>query len=242
MIDEYKLALIFQSRESSEIVDKICNKLEELTGENHKSIKLWLAIIERRANEVENLYKDGVNLEYLPFAKITPLIQTVVNGDINTLSILISSGADINKPNNDEDQASPLYCSLGYYGQPIDIKIVEFLLRNGSDANKPMFDEDTPMHMAHYYGHKEAIKLLLQYKGNINAQNTEGKTPLHYLLETKNVNSVIKLEIIKEFLKNYNLTANDQNRKTVIDYANEHLSEALLLFTIKDVDCSLSDR
>ncbi len=90
---------------------------------------------------------------------------------------------------------------------------------------------NTSMHMAHYTGNKEDIKLLLQYGAEINAKNDEGKTPVHCLLDRKNITSETKLEIIKEFRQLYDMTIKDKANKTVIDYATEHCPELLSLLS-----------
>jgi ankyrin repeat protein len=102
-------------------------------------------------------------------------------------------------------------------------------LDNDAKVNKPMYDGDTPMHMAHYSGHKAVISLLCQCGAKINAQNEQGKTPLHCLLEEKGINSETKLEIIQAFRQLYDMTIKDKANKTVVDYAIEHCPESLSL-------------
>ncbi|MCC8483773.1 MAG: tetratricopeptide repeat protein, partial [Rickettsia endosymbiont of Labidopullus appendiculatus] len=244
MIEEYKLALIFLPKEELAIKLAIYNKLTELTGVNQKSIELWLAVAEGDTDKIKELITAEVGLDSVPFITTTPLIQAVIKGDVAMVR-LISKKADINKPHSNQDQASPLYCSLGWFGQPINMKIVELLLASGADVNKPMYDGDTPMHMAHYRGNKEAIKLLLQYEAEINAKNDEGKTPLHCLLK-KDFSVETKVGIIKEFHRMYDVTAQDKDGKTVIDYAKEHCPESLSLFSdnvevVDPVDLSVTD-
>ncbi|WP_375334053.1 ankyrin repeat domain-containing protein [Candidatus Tisiphia endosymbiont of Xenochironomus xenolabis] len=239
MIEKYKLALLFLPKEESAIKLEIYNKLTELTGVNQKSIELWLAVAEGDASKVQELINAGVDLDNVPFITTTPLIQAVIKGDVAMVR-LISEKADINKADNDENQASPLYYSLGYEDQPVNMKIVELLLANGADVNKPMYDGNTPMHMTHYKGNKEAIKLLLQYGAEINAKNDEDKTPLHCLLKQPDVGSETKLDIIKEFHGMYDVTAQDKDGKTVIDYAKEHCPELLSLFSDNVVESSNS--
>jgi ankyrin repeat protein len=228
-IEEYKLALIFLPKDQLESKQTICHKLAELTNEDQRSIELWLAIAENNIIEVQKIANDGVDLNHASFMNITPLIQTIKIGNIAMISVLLSGNIDINKPNTEQDQASPLYCSLGYLGQPVNMAIVKLLLDNGAKVDQPMYDGNTPMHMAHYKGNKEAIELLYQYQANINAQNAESKTPLHCLLEKKGINSETKLEITQAFHQIYDITIRDQNCKTVIDYAKEHCPELLSL-------------
>jgi tetratricopeptide (TPR) repeat protein len=242
IIEESKLALIFfpeeQSEEQLQIKQTICDRLAELTREDQKNIELWLAVTENNVTEVQKLADSRIDLNHASFINTTPLIQAVKTGNIAMVSALLSGNIDINKPNNDQEQASPLYCSLGYLGQLVNMVIVKLLLDNYAKVNQPMYDGDTPMHMAYYKGNKEAIGLLLQYKANINAQTAEGKTPLHCLLESKNVSTETKLEIIQEFRQLYDITIKDKDDKTVTDYTKEHCPEllALLAINVKVVD------
>ena len=141
--------------------------------------------------------------------------------------LLISKGAGINKPNSDQDQVISLYGALRFDKHPINVKIAELLLASGADANKPMFDGHSPMLMAHYGGHKEAISLLHQYGADINSQNNQGKTPLHCLLEFNYVSSGNKLMVINEFLTIYDMKIKDQGGKTAIDYAIKYYPKLL---------------
>ncbi|XP_047127451.1 uncharacterized protein LOC105846073 [Hydra vulgaris] len=225
MIEEYKLALIFLPKNDLSTKYEICNKLAELTTNHYKNIELWLAVVENNIDEIDKLAAEGTNFDQAPFLPFTPIVDAVFKGNIYMVSALISGKVDINKPNNNQQQASPLICSLGYFGQPINMEIVELLLTNGADVNKPMFDGDTPMHLAHCDGNKDVINLLLKYGAKINAQNAEGKTPLHCLLETNSLSTVTKLEVIEEFGQLYDITIRNKDGKTVIEYANEYCPE-----------------
>ena len=76
-------------------------------------------------------------------------------------------------------------------------------------------------------GNIEAITYILSKNSNINAQNSNGKTPLHFLLEQNDINAATKLLVIKEFFVQYNLDLQDKNGKTALDYAQEYQPEIL---------------
>jgi ankyrin repeat protein len=56
-----------------------------------------------------------------------------------------------------------------------DPEAVEWLLNHGADANA--HDGCTPLHFA--VGHPQIARMLLEHKADINAQSSEGHTPLH---------------------------------------------------------------
>lgn len=192
------------------------NKIAELTEISEQTIEQWIT---------DSGQTDLCKL----VISTTLLIQAIITNNEGIVSVLLSTGIDINKPNNDTDQATPLYCSLGFYGQPVNMKIVKLLLEKGAEVDKPMFDGDTPMHMAHYGGNKEAIELLLKYDANINVQNQKGETPLHCLLAKTDITIDVKLSVISKFLSDYDLTLEDKTGKTAFDIAREHCPEALAL-------------
>ncbi len=117
--------------------------------------------------------------------------------------------------------------------------IIELLLENGAKV-EAMEDEDTLMHMAHYKGNKEAIKLLLEHKANINTQNNAGKTPLHCLLEKEGIEKETKLDIIEEFIDKYDSSIKDNANRTVMDYAEEYCPEALSMLLEEDTHMQLA--
>ncbi|XP_065674267.1 uncharacterized protein LOC136091183 isoform X2 [Hydra vulgaris] len=231
VIDNYKLALIFLPKEQLGIKLDIYNKLAALTGEGYKNIELWQAVSEGNTGWVKELIiNDGV-IDSTLFANTTPLIIAIVKKDIDMVSAFVLGKADLNKPNNNQDKITPLYYSLAYNGHPIDIQIVELLLRNGADVNKLVSNNDAPIHLAHRIGHKEAVGLLLQYGANILAQNSEGKTPLHCLLESTSVSNIAKSEILQEFYYMCeNITFKDKVGNIVVNDAKKYCSDELLSF------------
>ncbi|XP_047143289.1 uncharacterized protein LOC105846068 isoform X1 [Hydra vulgaris] len=227
----FKLALILTPKEDRKMIQLINDDMLKLRSVNETSFKLWLAVAEGNTNKVKELINAGIDLDNIPlFMNSTPLIQAVIKENIDMVLTLTLGKVDINKPNNNQDQITPLYYSLGVNGQPINTKMVDLLLNRGADANKPMFNGDTPMHMAHYSGHKEAMKLLLHHGASINPQNAEGRTPLHCLLGSRDVNTATKLEIVQEFLAMYDVTIKDQSGKSITNYAQEYCPEVLPLF------------
>jgi|GEM_PF-6067012 len=221
-IEECKLALIFTPKNLSEQKNNLIANLSILTKEDTKSIKLWFVITNGDVDSLRQLViEPDCDLNHAAFINTTPLIQAIIRDNEDMVSVLVEAKADVAAPN--DASASPLYCSLGYYDQDINMKIVEILLANGAKPNQLMNDGDTPMHMAHYKGIKgEVLQLLIKCGADINIVNNAGKTPLHCLLEQDIIEVGTKLEIISECLKLYNLTIKDLDDRTVIDYAKEY--------------------
>jgi tetratricopeptide (TPR) repeat protein len=213
LIESYKLAAIFLPEENAEMKKTVFDKLFDLTGVSHDDIEVWLR-------------KDsGFSLE-----KGTRLTSAIARGDLQLVSTLIRLNSNVNEPNNDSEKASPLYCALGFFAQPVNLDIVKLLLDNGADANQAMSDGDTPLHMAHYTGNRKVIHMLLSHGGDINGQNDQGKTPLHVLIETKEVGLKVKQQLWEEFREHYDENLVEGNGKTARDYASENCPELLSVF------------
>ncbi|MFK7973260.1 MAG: tetratricopeptide repeat protein [Rickettsiaceae bacterium] len=124
----------------------------------------------------------------------TLLIKAICDGNMKEIEVLISKKVDINKA--DKEGASPLYYSLGYARQPINLNIVKLLLDSNANPNQEMFDGDTPMHMAHYKSNVGAVQLLLEYGANPHQCNHKGKTPLLSLLESDRYTNEEKVQFV----------------------------------------------
>lgn len=194
-------------------------------------IKLWIAAKKGNADLVDQQIKKGVPLDSTigNSRETTPLIEGVVSGNLLTVTTLVNAGASVNKI--DKDQASPLYYSLGYGGQPIKPTIVKFLVSKGANVNQPMNDGDTPMHMAGYSACVGGMKLLLSHGAEINVVNMYGKTPLHVLLEKKALPTDLKLTAVKYLLcKSASPTLKDNDGHDAVYLAKNNFPEASSVF------------
>lgn len=72
----------------------------------------------------------------------------------------------------------------------------------------------TALHLAANNGDTETGKLLIRYGANVNTQDYEGKTPLHYAIDTQ-----INIEFVELLLNNgANPTIKDKHNKTPDTY------------------------
>ncbi len=78
----------------------------------------------------------------------------------------------------------------------IIFKIVELLLENGANVNITNRNESSPLIISSLKGHKEIVKLLLEYKADINQKNCAGVTALDSA-HSRGLNE------IEEILKNW---------------------------------------
>ncbi|MEI9919826.1 MAG: ankyrin repeat domain-containing protein [Bacteroidota bacterium] len=56
-------------------------------------------------------------------------------------------------------------------------------MKNDANPNVTQQDDITPIHEAAHHGKTALVKLLVEYKANVNAKMKDGKTPLSMALE-----------------------------------------------------------
>ena len=83
--------------------------------------------------------------------------------------------------NSEADSALVVACSMsGNFGA------AKQAIADGADVNIKVSGNDTRvLHWAALYSHEEIIELLLENGANINAQTTDGATPLDYVPQSK---------------------------------------------------------
>lgn len=118
-----------------------------------------------------------------------PIWIALTNRDEDIASILVEYNCDTNFWEEVPSKYSQnlLHRALDQNDQ----QIACFLIRSGCDCNSPRkplkdgegdeeaFDGQTPLHMACNWGMEEVVRTLLEHHADINAQDSELKTPIH---------------------------------------------------------------
>jgi ankyrin repeat protein len=93
---------------------------------------------------------------------------------LNTISMLITLGVDVNAQGSNGNRALDISCLNG------DAATTRVLLEHGANPNLRNQDGSTPLHDAALKGNRELIELLLMHGAGINAVDSESaSTPLH---------------------------------------------------------------
>ena len=124
-------------------------------------------LIQQKEKEIKNLENELIKKEpwRVPLIKkpedFEPnIFYAVRDGKLDSVRYLIEKeGIDVDIRNEEEDQ----------------------------NKDTPLFCGDTPLHVACLYGHHQIVDYLLHMGANIDAQNDEGNTPLHYAYVIKQV-------------------------------------------------------
>jgi len=105
------------------------------------------------------------------------LFEAVNNGDINTVQVLCSRGANVNVTN--KYNMSPLHraCTKGY------VKIAAILCANGADLEQEDDRGWTALHIACMKGNRSTVELLLAKGAQIDKKDKMGKTPRDWAVQ-----------------------------------------------------------
>ncbi|XP_011501684.1 PREDICTED: LOW QUALITY PROTEIN: ankyrin-1-like [Ceratosolen solmsi marchali] len=190
---------------------------------------------------------DGAKIEPLNDYNETPIHLAFKNNYLDAINLLFSNcKKNINYTDKDGLSHCHVACGTG------NLKVVEDFIKNGVDLNIRVYSSTcdvhnnfTPLHFAIKYSKLEIIKLLLKNGADVNAADSLGRTPLHFICniseETNdlvssfnnfhkyhrlNYNSTkaishknIKLKILKHLMEyNANVNARDNDGNTPMMY------------------------
>jgi ankyrin repeat protein len=106
-----------------------------------------------------------------------PIHAAIREGNLEIVKEFVKLGF-VNKIN--DIGLTPLSFSLGYFSKEINLEIVKYLMENKADTNLTTNEyKNFPIHIVVIKGEIKALKILLDYKVNINVQTKYGNTPLY---------------------------------------------------------------
>ena len=101
----------------------------------------------------------------------TPLCFACGRGSLEAATLLLDSGADVNKGTTEGLTPLHVACLEGHDA------VVKLLLLNGADKNRPTNDGLRPIDLACYYGHEQVLSTLLVFKADF-GPNRLGRLPI----------------------------------------------------------------
>jgi len=161
------------------------------------------------------LKNNNINVNVMNSNFITPIITAFFNNNYDIINLLINNGADINYQGAEGD-SNPLVLAI----LRNDDKMINFLINKGFDINQHNRFLETPLHIALASKKKLSLDTLSKmiYYGNINKQDINGKTPLHFLF--KNYNWKNFRHILEN--KKINIFKKDKYGKSPINYISNY--------------------
>lgn len=112
-----------------------------------------------------------------PGGSDSPLHVAARRGNLESVTSLIASGADVNVRNSDGSTPLHYAASEGYYD------VVEYLIANGADVNAQDKEGQTPLHLAICWMYDDVVRLLLANGADIDVKARHDKTALHLATE-----------------------------------------------------------
>ncbi|KAI8514405.1 hypothetical protein Bbelb_087290 [Branchiostoma belcheri] len=156
--------------------------------------ELWAAAEEGDTDRVKQLLAEGVNPNAAGYLQDSPLHRAAWNGHHETVSILLTAGADVDARNElwglvpdgqtacdcgqEQTMRHLLVCPL--LPEPCSKEDLEALTPSGrACAEYWRGRQYSPLHRAARYGHHETVSVLLTAGADVNARDKWEDTPLH---------------------------------------------------------------
>jgi len=123
---------------------------------------------------VQTLLKDGADVNAAQGDGMTALHWTALNGDLNTLNVLLIAGA-VTEPLTRVGRYTPLHLASSRGHATVVARLLEAGSRPGAVTDTGV----QPLHLAAQAGNPQAVTFLLDRGANVNARDTVyGRTPL----------------------------------------------------------------
>ncbi len=146
-----------------------------LTFAAHSHFELTRFYLSRGADVNPDMPTDTVN-GICRVSGVTPLYGAVRSDSLNTVTLLVEHGADVNIP--DDNGVTPLHYAVGNGNS----EIARYLLSKGAALSKEDKYGRTELHTACVMGMHDIVNLLVDAGADVSAQDVFGRTPLDYAL------------------------------------------------------------
>lgn len=136
---------------------------------------LWVATANNDTAMVRLLLKHGADIEQLTKgeAPITALILPIQEGHLETVKILVESGANIHVKGPANQPPVRVAARNGH------LEILKYLIEKGADfEDKTADDGATPLEGAASKGHLDLVRFLVEKGANVNHQDRDKDTPI----------------------------------------------------------------
>lgn len=135
-----------------------------------------VTILEKARSTAISYGSDGNNI-VKPRSLIPPsegeLWNAAKDGDLNRVIPLVEQGSNLHEANDKGYTALHFACRLG------SVAIVRFLLQHGARTDVvTRTSNSTPLHYAAANGKTDAVRMLIDFKADVNAKDKWGTTPL----------------------------------------------------------------
>ena len=143
---------------------------------------LHLAAVISMYEAVICLVENGADVNAVNLRDVTPLMMACDDdSNMDVVRYLMRRGADVHLKDFDGFTAL-LYAITSDSDFALDI--LRFLIQNGADFNTRNREEATPLMLASWNGYLDKVKFLTEQGADVDAQDENGDTALHYAAST----------------------------------------------------------
>lgn len=121
----------------------------------------------------------GIALVEYSHKKRNPLVEAVLNEDLDEVKLLITKGKNVNARDRSLDGMSPLHAAV----ETGNFEIMQILLAYGAKPNLRDYKKRTPLMMLDEDAETEMARVLLSYGAKIKLADSEKNTVLHHYAE-----------------------------------------------------------
>ncbi len=194
----------------------------------------YAMVEETKVALIKSLLEKGIaDVNYPDDAMLdnTALFHCLLQGDTKAADILKQYGANI-EARNLYNETPLIWMALG--NTQIRKKAIIWLLKNGANSNACDIHKETALHKACRYFYFDSIRLLCKAGADVDAQNKDGLTPLHIIVEKMEEEKMYhwppNLKVIEYLLEQgADCSLEDKYKKTPADYAQNEKVKAFFL-------------
>ena len=147
---------------------------------------LMVASRKGRVDVVSFLVEHGADMNLQNKKGLTALMTACLFNFVDVVNFLVEHGANVNLQSKDGDTALFLIlCEVECYSDAYCCDVLSCLIKNGADVNACTHDNRTPLMIASRNGHLNAVTYLVEHGANMDIQDEDGNTALHYAVNAR---------------------------------------------------------
>jgi Zn-dependent protease with chaperone function len=177
-------------------IDRFLNQADQGLSANHRSITMWiwlpvsiLLLTVVIGGGIYGLQKINMTtlvneIETILYADTPPLIDAVMEADMEQINALLAEGVDPDAQDGDG------WTALHWAVQDSNVDVAKALLEAGADPNLEDYYGGVPLMIAAGNGNVELVQLLLEAGADIDHQDYDGWTPLIHAVLSEQIDTV----------------------------------------------------